>query len=165
MAEQQPEFIAKDTRPVSAIMSGPPVTVTMDDSLENVRVLFENHGFRHLPVLEEGRCVGVLSDRDLLRELSPFLGQTNERSQDTWTRNKRVHQVMTRRVVSVRPETPIAEACAIMFAHRVHCLVVISDTDRVVGVISTGDILAWVATKYGLIEPIGDAASESADAA
>jgi len=150
----QQQLTPADTKPVCTIMTAWPVTVSMDDSLETVRVLFDRHGFRHLPVLETGKCVGVLSDRDLLRELSPFVGRVNERSQDTWTKNKRAHQVMTRRVVSVHPSTTIAEACALMFAERVHCLLVINENEKVVGVVSSGDILAWVATKYGLIERI-----------
>lgn len=48
------------------------VSVSMDDPLQRVRAAFEAYGFHHLLVIENERLVGVISDRDLLRNLSPF---------------------------------------------------------------------------------------------
>jgi CBS domain-containing protein len=95
--------------PVSTIMSRHVAHVSMDDPLRRVRELFEQRRFHHLIVTETGRVVGILSDRDLLTHLSPFLGKVSEREQDAHTLDRRVHQIMSRRLVSCSPHTPAAE--------------------------------------------------------
>ena len=57
--------------------------------------------FRHLLVLEEGELVGVISDRDLFRAISPYLGSEAEMSRDTETLTKRAHQIMTRQPITI----------------------------------------------------------------
>lgn len=86
---------------ISEVMSRKIVTVLADDDLATVQSLFDHHGFHHLMVTEDGKLIGVISDRDLLRHLSPFLGQMSERSQDVRTLQRRVHQFMTRQPVTV----------------------------------------------------------------
>jgi acetoin utilization protein AcuB len=131
---------------VGSIMTRSPVTVGLDDDLAHVRDLFTAHGFRHLLVLAGGRLVGVLSDRDLLRALSPFLGRASERAQDVATLRRRVHQVMSREPVVVSPEATVAEAARLLFARRVSCLPVVADDGAVVGIVSWRDLLAALVT-------------------
>ena len=78
------------------IMTRHVITVNMDDALLKVRDLFERYKFHHVVVLEQRRVVGVISDRDLLRNISPFAGKPVERALDTASLRKRVHQIMTR---------------------------------------------------------------------
>ena len=49
------------------------ICVDMDERLPNVRKIMVNNGFHHLPVTEKGKLVGIISDRDLLRFISPFI--------------------------------------------------------------------------------------------
>ena len=53
--------------PVSAWMTANPETIEPDDSLDQAAVLMIHGGFRHLPVVNGGRAVGILSIRDLVR--------------------------------------------------------------------------------------------------
>jgi CBS domain-containing protein len=53
--------------PVGDIMSSPPVTVTPDDTVHHCMELMTNGRFRHLPVVESGRVVGMLSIGDLVK--------------------------------------------------------------------------------------------------
>jgi acetoin utilization protein AcuB len=115
----------------------------MDHTLAQVRDLFTAYRFHHLIVTEAGRVVGVLSDRDLLKHLSPFVDGANERAQDRWSLNKKVHQIMTRRLVSCTPETPLAEAGALMRDHRVHCLPIVDDRGHLKGILTMRDMLEW----------------------
>lgn len=120
------------------------VTISMDDRLETARTLFQRHGFHHLLVLNGKRLVGVVSDRDLLKNLSPFLNQLAERSQDTATLNRRVHQVMTRQLVTTRPDAEVSEAAGVLLENRVSCLPVVNEDGEPVGMLSWRDILAAV---------------------
>jgi acetoin utilization protein AcuB len=130
------------TQPAAgAIMSRRLVTVTMDDTLATVQQLFKEHRFHHLLVVEGRALVGIISDRDLLKALSPNIGTLSETDRDRATLNKRAHQVMTRDPVSVRPTTPLADAAALMLEKKVSCLPVTSDQHRLEGILSWRDLL------------------------
>jgi len=55
----------------------------------------------YFKIVEEGRLHGVVSDRDLLRAISPFIGSVVETNRDLGTLNKRVHQIATRKPVTL----------------------------------------------------------------
>ena len=135
------------TAPVSEIMSKRVVTVSPDDTLSVVRRLFDERRFHHLIVVENGIARGVISHRDLLKHLSPFVGTLSEARKDAWTLEKRVHQVMSRGIVWAQPETPITEAALMMAANRISCLPVLDAKSRPVGIVTTLDLLRWVATR------------------
>jgi acetoin utilization protein AcuB len=126
---------------VDEIMSREPVTVGMDDDLHRVKDLFELYRFHHLLVLLGERLVGVISDRDLLRASSPFIGRASERPQDVATLNRRVHQIMSRSLVVVGPETAVEEAARIMLGKRVSCLPVVAAGGELLGIVTWRDQL------------------------
>jgi acetoin utilization protein AcuB len=117
------------------------VTVEMDDTLASVREIFEHTGFHHLLVVDDGAVVGVLSDRDLLRHLSPYVGTAAETQRDAATLNKHVHQVMARHPVTLTPESELAEVLE-KFRHKdVTCLPVVDAHGKVVGIVTWRDML------------------------
>jgi acetoin utilization protein AcuB len=128
------------------IMSPHVVTVSMDDSLRIVRQLFEQHGFHHLLVVDGRRLVGVISDRDLLRHVSPFVGHDlAERTQDAATLNKRVHQIMTRAPISARPDATFDQAISLILEHRISCLPVVDEQSHPIGIVTSRDLLKALA--------------------
>jgi acetoin utilization protein AcuB len=128
------------------IMSPQVVTVSMDDGLRVVRQLFEQHRFHHLLVVEGRRLVGVISDRDLLRHVSPFLGHDlAERTQDVATLNKRAHQIMTRAPISAGPDMMLQEAIGLILEHRISCLPVVDEQSHPVGIVTWRDLLKTLA--------------------
>jgi acetoin utilization protein AcuB len=126
---------------IHQIMTRQTITIGMDDNVRRVRDLFEEHGFHHLLVVEKGRLVGVISDRDLLRNVSPFIGKLSERSQDAATLNRRVHQIMTRKPVTISSEMEVEDAAHVMLEHRVSCLPVVTEDGRAVGIVTWRDLL------------------------
>ena len=130
---------------IEGILTPGVVSVRMDDSLETVRALFKDHTFHHLLVVENGKAVGVLSERDLLKNVSPFIDQMSERKQDTWTLQKRVHQIMQRDLVWAEPHTTVHDACLMMAANRISCLPVLGERSKPLGIITARDILRWLA--------------------
>ena len=132
-------------RKVREIMTTEVVTIGMDETLETARGIFNQRRFHHLIVMEGGKAVGVISDRDLLKNLSPFVGvRMSERPQDVGTLRKRIHQIMTRRLVSIEPDAPAAQAARTMMHHRVSCLPVIENGTSLVGIITLRDLVRWV---------------------
>ena len=127
---------------VSDIMSTPVVTVEMDDSLRQVRHIFGNTHFHHLLVAEEQRLVGIISDRDLFKAISPRSGTPVESSADAALLNKKVHQIMTRKPITVTDTDNIGDAWAALEQHGLSCLPVVNAKGKPVGIISWRDILA-----------------------
>jgi acetoin utilization protein AcuB len=116
----------------------------MDAKLSDVQDVFEREQFHHVVVTENGRAVGVISDRDLLKRLSPFLGnKLNERKQDENTLNLKVHQVMTRNPVSALPGDTVQRAVDLILEHNFRSLPVLDEDRKPVGIISWKDILRW----------------------
>ncbi len=134
----------RTVHPVSDIMTERVSTLGLDDRIATARRLLERERFHRAVVLEHQKVVGVISDRDILRAISPFAGhRLMERSQDAETLKLRVHQIMIRAVVSVGPDKPIAVAAALMLRKGVSCLPVVGDDGRLVGILTTRDLLAW----------------------
>lgn len=130
---------------VRDLMTTEVITIGMDDTLQKARQIFHEKRFHHLIVMEEGKPVGVLSDRDLLRQLSPFVGvRMSERPQDLATLQKRIHQFMTRRLISIEPDATLAEAARLFMRQRVSCLPVIDADGRLAGILTTRDLIRWV---------------------
>src|ERR1039457_6340249 len=95
---------------VQDIMSRRVVTVELDDKISAVKEIFDNLKFHHVLVVEDGVLLGVVSDRDLLKALSPNIGTSTESYKDTATLNKRVHQIATRHPIVLREDATIDEA-------------------------------------------------------
>ena len=129
------------------IMTARIVTVEMDDRLEVVKEIFDTMKFHHLLVVDEHKQLsGVLSDRDLLRALSPYVGSATETARDLATLNKRVHQIMTRRPITLRQESGIAEAVELLLKNRISCLPIVDDDFKPVGIVSWRDLLRTLAS-------------------
>jgi acetoin utilization protein AcuB len=118
------------------------VTVDMDDRLSVVKDIFDAMKFHHLLVVDsDGKLGGVVSDRDLLKALSPFVGTAAETARDVATLNRRVHQIMSRKPITLPPDASIAEAVRLILEHRISCIPVVDAHFRPVGILSWRDIL------------------------
>ena len=126
---------------VDKIMTKRLVTVKLDDSLKVVKVIFDNEGIHHLLVVESDRLFGVVSDRDLLKALSPNVGTLAETNKDALTLNKKVHQIMTSELVTLTPDAEIAEAIEIFNNYDISCIPVVDDESKPVGIVSWRDII------------------------
>jgi len=126
---------------IKRIMNPDPVVVGMEDTLGSMRELFDKHRFHHLLVTERGLLKGIVSDRDMLKALSPYVGTHLEQARDTSTLFRHAHQIMTRDPITVSPEASLAEAISLFNHHRISCLPVVSQGHQPLGVVSWRDIL------------------------
>jgi acetoin utilization protein AcuB len=127
---------------VRDVMTVRVVTVEMDDPLRMVKQIFDSTKFHHLLVVnEDHKLYGVVSDRDLLRALSPYIGTNVETARDIATLNKRVHQIMTRKPITLGPDALIEDAVELFLTSRISCIPVVNHDFRPLGIISWRDIL------------------------
>jgi len=142
---------------VRDIMTTPVHTVDMDDPILSVKLLFDRERCHHVVVLRRNRVFGVVSDRDILKTISPFVGnRMMERSQDLNTLKKRVHQIMSRDPVTVGPDEAIPEAAEKMLSERVSCLPVVDDGRSPVGIVTIRDFVAWAVGTSSVCEEYPD---------
>jgi acetoin utilization protein AcuB len=134
---------------VENIMNKEVVTVTMDDSLKVVKTIFDQSPFHHLLVVEAGKLFGVISDRDLLKAMSPNVDTISETVHDLASLNKRVHQIMTRKPVTLSPRAEIGEAIQIFNRHSISCIPIVDAENRPVGIITWRNILKEIAAREG----------------
>jgi len=128
------------------IMTARIVTVEMDDRLELVKEIFDTMNFHHLLVVDEHKKLsGVLSDRDLFRALSPYVGSATETARDLATLNKRVHQIMSRHPITLRPHSAIAAAVNVLLVNRISCIPIVDDEFKPVGIVTWRDLLKYLA--------------------
>jgi acetoin utilization protein AcuB len=125
-----------------SIMTTRLVTVEFDDPLELVKQIFDSMKFHHLLVVDtDKKLCGVISDRDLLRALSPYVGTASETARDTATLKKRVHQIMTRQPITLEPEAAITDAVNLFLTHQVSCIPIVDKRFKPVGIVSWRDVL------------------------
>lgn len=126
---------------IGAIMSREVEVVAPDTALMEIQERFHEHGFRHLLVVEDGRLVGVISDRDVLRTVSPFLDTLAEEPRDVKTLTRPAREVMQADLITVRPETLVEKAAKLLLDHTISCLPVVTDDGELVGIVTSKDIL------------------------
>ena len=132
---------------VRQIMTTKIVTVEMDDKLTVVKEIFDHLKLHHLLVVENDKLFGVLSDRDLLRALSPNLGKLSETAKDAETLHKRVHQVMTRKPITLPPEAAITDAVNLLISRSISCIPIVDEHFKPVGIVSWRDVMKALAAK------------------
>ena len=141
---------ATEPRVVADIMTRDLITLREEDNLALMQEDMQNFGLRHLPVVDGKKFVGLVSHRDLLRFTTSALHRDSLRASID-AHDKRqyfVADVMTREVITVRPDTPIAEAAAHIGAGRFGCLPVVTEDGTLVGIVSESDFVKLL-VKHG----------------
>jgi len=115
---------------VSQIMTPDPDTARPQDTLRAVAAKMDRGDFGSVPVVEDGRLIGVVTDRDIaVRAVGQGLGPDTE-----------VSEVMTADPVCVAPDSEVEDAAEIMQDEQLRRLFVTDDDDRLVGVIALADV-------------------------
>ncbi|WP_010498306.1 CBS domain-containing protein [Paenibacillus elgii] len=117
------------TRTLREIMTTDCSTVTLKDNVYEAAVKMKQEDTGFIPVVEERKLIGVLTDRDLV-----IRGYAEKREGSA-----AIKQVMSDRVVSVPPETTVDEAAKIMAKEQIRRLPVVENGD-LVGIVSIGDL-------------------------
>jgi len=126
---------------VKEIMTHRPFTLGMDRTLADIKALFDRRHIHHVLVIEQEKLVGVVSDRDLLKHLSPALGTAAQTTKDLATLNKKAHQIMSRDLKVLYEKDDILDAIRLFNEHSISCLPVVNDKFHPIGIVSWRDVL------------------------
>jgi acetoin utilization protein AcuB len=137
---------------VQDVMQRGLVIVTPATALGEAIRLLERRGIRHLPVVEQGRLVGIISDRDVKGAIASAATSGGGRSLASCLDELTAGDVMTRNVITMAPMFPVEEAARVMVTKRISALPVTED-GRLVGILTETDVLQLFVRTMGVTEP------------
>ena len=109
------------------LMTSDPVTIGPRDTLSKAKSIMDAGRFRRVPVMDDGRLVGILTERDL-REYNGYLEST------------RVNAAMRTALVTVTPYNTVENAARLMLKHKIGGLPIVAE-GKLVGIVTTSDLL------------------------
>jgi predicted transcriptional regulator len=128
---------------VREIMMGSPVTLKPDDTLDLANDVISLGRIRHIPIVDDGRLVGVITERDLIGAAASQIFGLKQKSKSALLKSVPIKEVMKKRVITVAPDTPIKDVAHLMVEKKIGCAPVVS-AGAVVGLVTTTDILKYV---------------------
>jgi acetoin utilization protein AcuB len=121
------EYVGGQTMQIINLMTSDPVTTHPQDNLSRAKSIMEVGGFRRVPVVDDGRLVGILTERDLQKH-SGFLEST------------RVNAAMRTALITITPHNTVEDAARLMLQHKIGGLPIVA-AGRLVGIVTTTDLL------------------------
>ncbi len=135
---------------VAERMTKHPVTMTSDATIGEVDRMMKKHKFHRMIIVDGGKLVGYLSDRDVMR-VAPSPATSLSKFEIRSLLDKlSVRDIMQRKVITVNEDATIEEAALIMYQNKVGGLPVVSQVGTVVGIITATDILKTFIEVMGL---------------
>jgi acetoin utilization protein AcuB len=128
------EYLVRDC------MTAPANSLSKDACLLDAVLTFRRTGFRHLPIVDDGRIVGIISERDIQRVSPSLLSNVVQDEYNSVFEKTRLKDVMTRDPLTVTPDTPLRDAAIILNEQKVGCLLVAVE-GKLVGIITVIDML------------------------
>jgi CBS domain-containing protein len=142
--EREPQRHAVTARPklVSEVMTREVKTLAPDQSFADVVSLLAGNNFHHIVVALDGYLKGVLSDRDVYRQL----GRVGD-----WSA-KKVGEIMTTNAFTISPETRLSDAAEQMLLRPFNCLPVVTQDGKLVGLLTSTDLIRLYKTLQKQLE-------------
>lgn len=132
---------------VRSRMTADVVTASPTITLAEALTLTRSNRIRHLPVLENGRLVGLVTDRDLRLAMPPIWAEQSEELRSA-LHKKTVGEVMIRSIITTEPSVPIEDAARALYEHRIGCLPVM-EAGKLVGILTETDVLRSFVELFG----------------
>jgi acetoin utilization protein AcuB len=135
---------------VREFMASPVTSLPSSARLLDAGLLLRAGHFRHIPIIDDGKLVGILSDRDIQRCTPSMLTRVSAEEYNAIFEDTLVARVMTRDPQHVSPDAPLHVAAALLRSSKLGCLPVV-ENGQVIGIITKDDMLA------ALVRFLGDA--------
>lgn len=110
-----------------------PSNATVGDAM----TMMQKNQFHHIPVVDEEKLYGIVSDRSILNALSQGDNLTTT-----------LYQVMSKKVISAQEHTSISDIARVMLDENIHCLPIVDSKVKLKGIVTTSDILSFLVTSF-----------------
>jgi CBS domain-containing membrane protein len=130
----------RPVEPVSRIMTEAVVVIESDRPLSEALACFLQYPIHHLPVVRDGKFVGMLSSADLMKV--EFFAPRGALDRAAWLDSKfRIEQIMRTPVTSRSPSTSVEDVANLIMDSGSHAITIVDEAERVVGIVTTTDII------------------------
>ncbi|MEJ2658912.1 MAG: CBS domain-containing protein, partial [Desulfobacterales bacterium] len=130
-------------------MSKPAITIDVNGSMNDAIKLLKIHNIKMLPVMEKGKLVGIITDRDIKRS-SASDATTLEIHELLYLISKiKIKEIMTKNPITVPPDYTIEETAEVLLKHKISGVPVADHYGLVVGVITQNDIFRTLISLTG----------------
>ncbi len=139
--------------PIKNIMTSRPITVFTDTPFAEIKNIFEQNSFNHIPVINKDETLaGIISKIDWLKRLKYIIRETSGK---TWTdkyfETLTAGMLMTPNPVTLGPDDPIELVADLIIENKYHALPIVDD-DRLIGIITSHDLITFAFYK----NPVGE---------
>lgn len=134
---------------VGEIMTRELTTLAHDATLLDAVLLMRSSGFRHVPVVNGDKLVGLLSDRDVQRASPSIFGKMTPEEYNRIFETTPVAKVMAKEPVTVSVSTPVTEVVKMMHEQKFGSVPVVEGENKLVGIVTTTDLLGMLSKLLG----------------
>ncbi len=124
-------------------MAQNPATLDRNETLDLAESIMNLGRIRHMPVVDDGKLVGVVSQRDLFRSALVTALGFSRKVTSSLVKTIKIKEVMTEKVITISPGSSIKDAARLMMDKKIGCLPVV-DGDRLIGMVTETDMLRYV---------------------
>jgi len=123
------------------------ITIEPETPLRQINALMIHQKVRHLPVIQNGQIMGIVSQGDMRSAVSLSLGE------DSYAMLRLVaEEIMTPNPMTISNEATVGQAAQMMLRYKINGLPVVDSQDKLVGIITESDILRLVVQEWNKIE-------------
>lgn len=126
------------------------LSLELSDTLRKAKDLLVENRIRSLPVLDNGKLVGIVSDRDLKKASVSDDSGLDEHELLYLNNRIKIEEIMTANPVTVTPEVTVDEVAEVMFTRKISGLPVLDENGKLVGMITQGDIFRLMISLTGI---------------
>lgn len=155
---EQPQWWRTVT--VSDVMATALLCVDSLTTVPEAQRLMQEHRIRRLPVIDDGKLVGIITQGDV-RGALPSEATTLNRTEQAYLMNQvKVDRIMHTNVLTIHPTASLAAAARLMVQHKIGGLPVVDDNGAVIGVVTESDIFSTFVKIFDTLEALGHQTSQ-----
>jgi CBS domain-containing protein len=128
---------------VRDLMAQNPATLDRNETVDLADSIMNLGRIRHMPVVDDGKVVGILSQRDLFRSALIVALGFGRRTTSALIKTIKIKEIMTEHVITITPDVAAKDAARLMIDKKIGCLPVV-ENEKLIGLITETDILRYV---------------------
>lgn len=138
----------KHREPIANIMTRSVYTVNLKDDLHQVIELINHHKIRHVPVVDAGEIVGMISKTDVNRLTFSSLFDGQDDADEAVLQMLTIEQVMTHKPRTIAAGMTIREVAEVFAEEEFHALPVVDEHKALIGIVTTTDLINYLLDQY-----------------
>lgn len=126
------------------VMAAKPTFLTLDHTIDQARKLMDKHSVRHMPVIEEGAILGIVSHRDLSRIATTTMWTDDATDADRLILSQRLGGVYIPNPITANADASVFSLAQTMLQQRIDCVIIAGPAKELLGLVTSTDLVQWI---------------------